>query len=327
MTLVTQPPSTDSPSADASRRGPTRPAEGARVRRRRRRFGRRDYLLFLAFTLPNFVIIGVFAYWPVIYNFYLSLTDWDFIAPSPTFIGFANFIDMFTDRSFLNVLWTTLVFTVCIVAGSIVAGLLLAVLLNQKLAGRGIVRTFIFSPYVLPGAAVATIWLMILHPNFGLSRAIFGAFGAHSPAWMTNSDWALPGLILVYLWRNMGFCTIVYLSAMQSLPIEQYEAASLDGASKIRQFLSLTIPLLSPTTFFLLLIQVIGTFQAFDIIAVMTGGGPAGATTTLSWFIYQEGFKAFDIGHSAAGSVLMFLVLLALTWFQSHFVGRKVHYQ
>jgi sn-glycerol 3-phosphate transport system permease protein len=281
----------------------------------------------VAFTGPNLLLIAVFAYWPVIQDFYLSLTRWDFIAPAPTFVGLANYADMFTDRAFLDVLVTTVVFAAGVVTGGIVLGMLVAVLLNQRLRGRGVVRTLVFAPYVLPGAAVATVWLMMFDPNYGLSRVVFDAIGRQSPDWMTDSAWALPGLVVVYLWRNIGFCAIVYLAGMQSLPVEPYEAAELDGASKARQFFSLTVPLLSPSTFFLLLMQVIGTFQSFDIIAVMTGGGPAGATTTLSWFIYEQGFMAFDIGRSAAGSVVMFLLLLALTALQSRLVGKKVHYQ
>lgn len=319
MTLVT--------SGRTTAEGAAPPSIPRAPDRRRRRAHRREYALFLAFTAPNLILIAVFAYWPVIQDFYLSLTRWDFIAPAPTFVGLANFADMFTDPGFLGVLWTTAVFAVGVVTGGIVLGLLVAVLLNQRLKGRGVVRTLVFAPYVLPGAAVATVWLMMFDPNYGLSRVVFDAIGTQSPDWMTDSSWALPGLVVVYLWRNIGFCAIVYVAGMQSLPVEPYEAAQLDGASKVRQFFSLTVPLLSPSTFFLLLMQVIGTFQSFDIIAVMTGGGPAGATTTLSWFIYEQGFMAFDIGRSAAGSVVMFLLLLAITALQSRLVGRKVHYQ
>ena len=287
----------------------------------------REYGIFLLFALPNFVIIAVFAYWPVIYNFYLSLTQWDLIAPEPLFIGLENFRQLFTSSSFLNTLGITVVFTVSVVIGSIVLGLLVATLLSRPLKGRGLARTLVFAPYVLPGAAVATIWLMMFDPHYGLSRFVFELFGASSPSWMSDSDWALGGLVLVYLWKTIGFCTIVYISAMAGLPSEPYEAASLDGASKVRQFFTLTITFLSPTTFFLLVISVIGTFQAFDIIAVMTSGGPAGSTTTLSWYIYQQGFTVFNIGYSAAGSVVMFFVLITLTSVQSYFFGKRVHYQ
>ncbi len=292
---------------------------------RRRRFG--EYSAFLLFVLPNVAIIAVFAYWPVIYNLYLSLTSWDLIAPAPTFVGLANYRDVFTDPAFVRILVVTGLFAGVVVLGSTGLGMLVALLLNQRLKGGGLVRTLAFAPHVLPGAAVATIWLMMFDPNYGFSRVVFSALGAASPDWMTDSDWALPGLILVYLWKSIGFSAIVYLAAMQAMPSDIFEAASIDGASGWLKFRALTVPLLSPTTFFLLVVNVIGTFQAFDIIAVMTGGGPAAATTTLSWFIYEEGFKAFNAGLSAAGSVVMFVLLAAVTAIQTRFVGRRVHYQ
>lgn len=299
----------------------------ADAKKRRRRRNRRDYAIFLAFVLPNFAFLIVFAYWPVVYNFFLSMSSWNLIAPNPVFVGFQDFIGIFTDPLFRQSLWVTVIFTVAVVAGSIVFGMLIAVLLNQKLKARGFVRTLVFAPYVLPGAAVATIWLMMFDPHYGVSRAFFALFRANSPAWVTDSHWALFGIIIVYLWKTIGFCAIVYLSALQGMPVDPYEAASLDGAGRVRQFFSMTIPLLSPTTFFLLIMTVVSTFQAFDVIAVMTAGGPGGATTTLSWYIYQEGFKAFNIGYAAAGSVVMFIILIFLTIFQSIYVGNRVHYQ
>lgn len=293
-------------------------------RTRRRRY---DYGMFLAFAAPNLLLLVLFVYWPVINNAYLSLTSWDLIAPEPIFIGVQNYIDLFTSATFLRVMSITVVFTVCVVVGSIVIGLLVASLLNQKLVGRNFVRTAVFAPYVLPGAAIGTTWIMIFDPNYGLSRLVFESLGATSPNWLTNSSWALPALIIVQLWCRIGFCAIVYIAAMQSLPTEQYEAASLDGAGAVRKFWSITVPLLGPTTFFLLIITTISTFQAFDIIAVMTGGGPAGATTTLAWFVYDEGFRTFNVGYAAAGSMVMFVILMGVTLVQQRVIGRKVHYQ
>lgn len=305
---------------------PDRPRPAVPPARRRKRH-LREYLLFLAFVGPNFLLIAVFAYWPVIRNLYLSLTKWDMIAPSPTFVGLANYAHMFTDPSFLTVLRITVLFTVAVVAGSLVLGLALALLLNQRLRGRAMVRTFAFAPHVLSGAAVATIWLFVFDPNYGMSRAFFEAVGATAPAWVTTSKYALPALIIVYLWKGVGFTAIVFLAGLQSQPKELFEAADIDGASAWTKFRRIALPLLSPTTFFVLVITIISTFQAFDVIAVMTGGGPGGASTTLSWYIYEEGFKAFDAGHAAAGSVIMFAVLLVLTGLQTRFVERKVHYQ
>ncbi|MDX3228132.1 sugar ABC transporter permease [Streptomyces sp. ME19-01-6] len=297
---------------------------GRRLRARRRR---RDYLLFAAFAAPNFFFLLLFAYWPVVYNGYLSLTDWDMISPAKDFVGLGNYTDLLTDPDFRSTLWTTVVFVVGIVAGGIVLGLATALLLNQKLRGRNVVRTLTFAPYVLSGAAVGTLWLFVFDPNYGLIRPLMAPLGLTAPAMMTDSKWALTGLILVYLWKNIGFVAVVYLAGLQGLPREVYEAAALDGAGPWTRLRRITLPLLSPVTFFLLVTCTISTFQAFDVLAVMTGGGPGTSTSVLSWFIYDQGFRAFDAGRAAAGAMIMFAVLLLITAGQARYLERKVHYQ
>jgi sn-glycerol 3-phosphate transport system permease protein len=293
------------------------------LKRRRRR----EHLLFFAFIAPNFFFLLVFAYWPVIYNGYLSLTSWDMVAPVKKFVGMENYADLLGDADFLGTLWTTVLFVVGVVGGSIVLGLAISLLLNQKLRGRNLMRTAIFAPYVVTGAAIGTLWLFIFDPNYGLIRPILGAVNITPPAMMTDSDWALFGLVIVYLWKNTGFVAVIYLAGLQSMPKDLFEAAEIDGAGALTRFRKITLPLLSPVTFFVLITMVISTFQAFDIIAMMTGGGPGTATNILSWFIYQQGFQAFDAGRAAAGAVIMFIVLLLITGFQARFLERKVHYQ
>ncbi|MET9022511.1 sugar ABC transporter permease [Actinopolymorpha sp. NPDC004070] len=288
---------------------------------------RREYLLFLAFVAPNVVLLGVFAYWPVVYNGYLSLTSWDLLSPTKPFVGLANYADMFTDPDFYSVLVRTVLFSGVVVVVSMVAGLAIALLLNQALGGRNFVRTMSFAPHILSGAAIGTIWLFIFDPSYGLLKALLTPLGVASPAWMTDSAWALPGLIIVYLWKNLGFVAVVYLAGLQGLPTDLYEAARIDGAGAWTLFRRLTLPLLSPVTFFIAITSVIGTFQAFDIIAIMTGGGPGDATTTLSWYVYQQAFQALDAGHAGAGAIVMFVILLAITGAQARFMERRVHYR
>lgn len=297
---------------------------GRRLRARRRR---RDYLLFAAFAAPNFLFLLLFAYWPVVYNAYLSLTDWDMISPAKEFVGLGNYTDLLTDPDFRATLWITVLFVVGIVAGGIVLGLATALLLNQKLRGRNVVRTLTFAPYVLSGAAVGTLWLFVFDPNYGLIRPLMAPLGLTAPAMMTDSKWALTGLILVYLWKNTGFVAVVYLAGLQGLPREVYEAAALDGAGPWTRLRRITLPLLSPVTFFLLVTCTISTFQAFDVLAMMTSGGPGTSTSILSWFIYDQGFRAFDAGRAAAGAMIMFAVLLLITAGQARYLERKVHYQ
>jgi sn-glycerol 3-phosphate transport system permease protein len=234
---------------------PVQPAPSARPR------PLREYGLFALMVAPNRIVIAVFAYWPIVYNAYLSLTDWNMIAVRPTFVGPANYARTLTDPAFHQTLWVTVAFTGLIVAGSLVIGLALAVLLNQPLAGRGIVRTLSFAPHVLSGAAVATLWLFIFDPGYGLVRALLDPLGITAPDLVNSSDGALVGLVIVYLWKNVGFAGLIYLTGMQSLPRELDEAAVLDGAGSWTRFRRVTLPQLRPITFFLLITTVIGTFQ------------------------------------------------------------------
>lgn len=300
-------------------------AAPARPRRRKPRH-HREQLLFIALVAPNLLLIAVFSYWPVIYNFYLSLTQWDLIAPTPIYIGFRNYADLFHDPEFGAVMRNSVEFTGAVVVGSMLFGLAIAVLFNQRLRGRGVVRTLAFAPHIVSGAAVATLWLFIFDPNYGLSRSLLQPLGISPPSWTTSEQWALPGLIIVYLWKGIGFTAIVYLAGLQSMPTEIYEAARIDGAGRWTLFRRITFPLLSPVTFFLLVTSIIGTFQAYDLTAVMTNGGPGTATTTLSWYIYQQAFKAQDIGHASAAAVILFLILVAVTTFQVGYIERRVHY-
>jgi len=308
---------------------PARPVgePGRRVEARARRARRiREYLLFAAFVAPNFLLLAVFSYWPVLYNAYLSLTDWNMISPVINVVGLENYRDMFTGE-FPEVLLNTAIFVGAVVGGSMVLGLAVAVLLNQRLRGRGLGRTMVFAPHVLSGAAIGVVWVFIFDPNYGLSRAFFELLGRSSPAWLTDSNWAMPALIIVYLWKNAGFSAIVYLAGLQNMPKDLYESAALDGAGAWRLFRSITLPLLSPVTFFLLVTSIISSFQAFDVIAAMTDGGPGNATTILSWYLYEKAFTDFQAGPAAAGAIVMFLILLAVTVLQTRYLERKVHYR
>ncbi|GHJ41078.1 carbohydrate ABC transporter permease [Streptomyces sp. TS71-3] len=305
--------------------GPAAPGEAGRRLRARRR--RRDYLLFAAFAAPNFLFLLVFAYWPVVYNAYLSFTDWDMVSSSWHMTGLDNYASLFGDPDFTGSLWTTVVFVVGVVAGGLVLGLATALLLNQRLRGRNVVRTLTFAPYVLSGAAVGTLWLFLFDPDYGLLRPLLAPLGMAAPAMMTDSKWALFGLVLVYLWKNTGFVAVVYLAGLQGLPRDVFEAAALDGAGAWTRLRRIILPLLSPVTFFLLVTCTITTFQAFDVIAVMTSGGPGTSTSILSWFIYDQGFRTFDAGRASAAAMVMFVVLLLITGFQARFLERKVHYR
>ena len=207
-----------------------------------------------------------------------------------------------------------------------VIGLLFAVLLNRKLHGRGAARTIVVAPYVLSGVAVGLLWLFVFDPNFGITAALLDAIGVASPPWYNDPHWALVMVIIVYLWKNVGYVALIYLAALQSVPRDLLEAASLDGASPARAFRNIVLPLLGPTTFFLSITTLLSSLQSFDIIQAMTHGGPLEGTTTMMYQIYQEGFQSGRAGYSSAVATILFAVLLVVTLIQMKYVEKRVHY-
>lgn len=292
----------------------------------RRRGPRRDHLRFLAFIAPNFLLLGVFSYWPLVYQAYLSLTRWDMISPVKTFVGVDNYRFMFTSAGFQRVLFNTAYFTGTVLFGSLVIGLALALLLNQRLLGRNLVRSIVFVPVILSGAAVGLVWAYIFDPVYGLLRVVLSAVGIGSPDWLVDTRWAMPAVIIVYLWKNVGYSAIIYLAGLQGIPRELYDAAKVDGANGWQAFRYVTLPQLSPTTFFIAVTTILFSIQAFDILAVMTEGGPVNATTTLIWYLYEQGFIAFRAGLAAAAGMVLFALMLIATVLQVVFVQRRVHY-
>ena len=292
----------------------------------RRRRAIRNSLLFLALIAPNLIIILVFSYWPTLYNLYLSLTDWDMVAPMPEFVGLENYESIFTDPDFGQALGNTAIFTLVSTVATLIGGLAMGTLLASRLRFSGLVRTFAFVPHMLPGAAVGMLWLFMFDPNYGLSRVVFDLFNAASPQWTTTSAWSIWSITIAYTWQRLGFVTIIYYTAILDLPRDVYEAASLDGATGWRLHRRITLPLISPVTLFLSVTGVISAAQAFDIIAMMTGGGPGTSSTTLSWMIYEQAFQKFDVGKSATAATIMFVGLLILTFIQLRIGDKKVHY-
>lgn len=292
----------------------------------RKRFQRKESVIFWLLILPNILAILVFSYYPTLYNFVLSFMEWDMVSPAPEWVGLENYVDLLTSTSFFGVLGNTLLFTGISVLGSLAGGLAIGLLLSRKLKLSGFVRTMAFAPHMLPGAAVGILWLFMFDPAYGLSRWVFDLFGAASPQWTTTSDWSIWAITLAYTWQRLGFVAIIYYTAIQDLPKEVFEAAALDGAGGTRMFRRITLPLLSPVTYFLSLTGMISAAQAFDIIAALTSGGPGGSSTTLSWMVYEEAFLKFDLGTSAASATILFLLLMVVTIVQHRIADKQVHY-
>jgi sn-glycerol 3-phosphate transport system permease protein len=240
-------------------------------------------------------------------------------------VGFENYVTFFTSSDAPKVLGTTAFFTLVTVGGSMVLGLLVALALNARIRGTTFARSAVFAPYVLSGVGVGLVWLFIFDPGYGVLAWLLRGIGQQSPQWINDPQLSLVMVIIVYVWKNLGYCAVVYLAGLQSLPQDVMEAASLDGANGFRRFVSMALPLLSPTTFFLLITTMLSSLQAFDLIRIMTPLG--NGTSTLIYEAYLQAFGAFNrAGYSAAISVILFAILLIITVLQLRFVERKVHY-
>ena len=286
----------------------------------------RPWLLFALLAGPNIVLLLVFTYKPLLQSLYYSTLQWNIGSPIARPVGLRNYTDWLAAPTTPQVVWVTVIFTLSTVGGGMVLGLLLALLLNSKLKLRGVARTIVVAPYVLSGVAVGLLWLFVFDPNFGVTSALLQAMGLQSPDWYNNPDYALAMVIIVYLWKNVGYVALIYLAGLQAIPKDLLEAASLDGAGRIRTLLGIVLPLLGPTTFFLSVTTLLSSLQSFDIIQAMTKGGPLEGTTTMMYQIYQAGFVNGTAGYSSAVATILFLVLLAVTLIQMKFVERKVHY-
>jgi ABC-type sugar transport system permease subunit len=286
----------------------------------------RDWLLFVALAGPNLLMFAVFNYRPLLYNAYLSFYEWDFLSPVKIPVGFDNYVDVVTDPHFHQVLKNTLVLMGGGVCLTIVIGLGLALLLNQKLAGRDAARSVLFAPYMLSGAAIAVVWVYIFDPTYGLLRTILSPLNIIPPNWLRDSAWAMPAVIIVYTWKNLGYTMVICLAGLQAIPRELYEAATTDGANAWQRFRHITIPGLAPITFFLLVTGILASFQTFDLIHVLTRGGPVDATSTLVYYLYEQGFVGFRAGRAGVASVIQFLFLFIITLVQIRYLERRVTY-
>ena len=267
------------------------------------------------FIAPNVVVFAVFMFVPILFAFYISLNEWTLIG-YPTFVGLGNYLDMLEDSEFLRAFYNTGVYTLGTVPTSIALGLVVALGLNRKLPGRTLLRSIFFVPVIISLVAVALIASWIFNDNYGIINAALSAVGMGDVPWLSSARWAMISLIIATLWIRLGFNMVIYLAALQSIPTELYDAARVDGASGWRRFRHITWPLLGPTTFLLGIINIIYSLHVFDLIYVMTGGGPGFSTTVLVQYIYQMAFTEGQLGYASAIGVVLYLLLLVFTVFQ-----------
>ena len=287
----------------------------------------REWLTFLLFVGPNLGLFVYFTYYPLIRNFLLSFQDYNTFIDEGEYIGLTNFVDVFTDSQTSVILRNTLVFTVAVVGIILVLGLMVALLLNQKLRFRNGVRSLIFSPTVLAGSAVAVVWIYIFDPRTGLILQLAKPLGINPPAWLLDPASAMIALIIVYVWKNLGYAVVIYVAGLQAIPADLFEAARVDGANAVQRFRHVTIPGLSPVIFFLAVTSVLTSFQAFDLIRVMTGGGPINATNVLIYRLYEVGFGTnSSIGRASVIGLILFVIMLVVTILQLRYLERRVSY-
>lgn len=285
----------------------------------------REALAAYMYLSPSALIFLVFTVGPAIFVLYISLYHWDFLNQMmSTFVGFGNYAQLLQSADFWHSLWMTLYFVVGSVPVGVFGALLIAMLLMRPFRGRGLFRLVFFVPYVTPVVATSIVWLWLFNPQFGLFNELLQM--AHLPTigWVQSVRFAMPSVIIYTLWHGIGFNVVIFMAGLTTIPSDVGEAARIDGASPWQEFWAVTWPLLAPTTLFVVVINTIGALQAFTQFFTLTGGGPVNATTTASFYLYQQAFVFYHTGYAAALAVIIFLITAALTFVQMR-VSRARH--
>lgn len=279
------------------------------------------------FALPLLGFIAVFTYVPIVTSVNLSFREWDFLSPTKPWVGLDNYRLLFDGREFWNALKVTAIFTAVSVPLRLGLALIIATRLMRETVVSRVMRGALFLPSVTSTVAIGVVFSWVFSTDYGLANGFLQAIGLGKVTWLQDPQLALGVLIFVNTWKQLGYDIIIYLAGLQAIPTELYDAAAVDGGRKFHVFRRITVPLVMPTTYFLLVISVIEAFQVFTIVDVMTRGGPAGATDMLVNMLYRVGFTLFDIGLGSALAVLLFIILIALAVFKSRVIGRRVHYE
>ncbi len=275
------------------------------------------------FILPNFVGFALTTLVPVVILFYMSFTKWNVFGGS-TWIGFDNYSRLFGDKTFRKALVNTLLYSVPHVTVTLVVSLSLALLLNTKLRGRAFFRTAAFFPYITAIVAIAVVWNMLYSPDVGVINQGLRAIGIDNPpGWTTSPTWAMPALVIVGVWRDAGYYMLFFLAGLQTVPKELLEAARSDGANAWQRFVNVTLPCIRPTTYFVVIVLTIQSLKVFDLVLVMTDGGPGQSTLVLSQFLYQKGFVENQFGYASSSAVILFLLAVVIAFVQFLYTKRR----
>ncbi len=275
------------------------------------------------YILPYFLIFAFLLVIPGVSGMIIGLYDWAVVGDR-AFIGLGNFKEMLTDEVFLHSVRNTIVYTLIYVPLYIVIGLAMAILLNRQFRGRSLMRLIIFAPYVFMIPAVGVIWRWFMDTNFGILNYYLSVLHLPTVRWLTDTKVVLDSIVMVILWETIGYSMVIFLAGLQEIPQEIVEAATIDGASAWSKFWNITVPYLRPTTFFILVIGVIGAFKTFGQPFMITAGGPLDASMTVVMTLYYNGFQYFRMGYAAAISTVLFIGILAITLLQFRFLRQRV---
>lgn len=288
---------------------------------------RKEWTAYL-FLAPSLIQFFVFTAFSVLFSFYLSFHEWNILEPEKPLVGFDNYVRLLGDTRFREAIVNTVYYTVVSVPATLLCGLLVALLLNNQIRGRGLFRALFYLPGITSGVVVAIVWKWVFNGDFGLINYYLTQLGLISAPvrWLTDPNLAMPSIIIVSVWGGVGGCMIIYLAGLQAIPDEIYDAAKVDGAGPVRRLISITVPLLSPSTFFLLITSIIGAFQQFGLPYLMTAGGPLRRTTTIAFYLYQSAFRNLEMGYAAAMSYVLFAMIFVFTLVQMRLSREEIKY-
>lgn len=279
------------------------------------------------FLAPALIILSVFSIYPILHMITLSFYEWNMISPVKTFVGLTNFINLVSDVKFYQIIGNTLIYVVFTVGLNIVLGMALALFLNKKTKINSFLQSIAFFPYIVSLASISLLWMWIMNKDFGLLNALLEFLHLQTIDWLGSTTYALISLIIISVWKGVGYNALIILASLQSVPKYLYEAARLDKASSWKIFRKITLPMISPTVFFLTLMDAIASFKVFETIQIITEGGPQNSTNTLVFALYEYGFHFYKIGYAASIGVVLFLIIAIFTIGYFVVLSKKVHYQ
>jgi ABC-type sugar transport system permease subunit len=278
--------------------------------------------------LPTLVLTGVFVFYPIVNSLWLSFHKWNMLSTDKSFVGFKNYDHIFHDPLFQKAFTNTLLYVVTYVPSVIVLGLITAAFLNAKIKFLAVFRTTLFIPYITSFAVTGIIWQWIFNEQYGLLNYFLHFIGISPQQWLSDPHWTLFNMVVMGVWQHLGYITVIFLAGLQGISKDYYEAASVDGANTWQKFRAITVPLLSPTTYFLLIVTTIEAFKVFLHVYVLYGGtsGPNFSGMTLVYYMYLKGFSDYRMGYAAAAAYVLFLIIFVFTLIQMS-LSRRVHYE